>query len=57
MLEYYLRINGEEVKIIGCSRLTYIDWSNKNQIDENTIYLVDEGAEANCRVTYEVPEF
>lgn len=41
------------LKIIGCSKQNYTDWSNNNQINENAIYLVDEGAEANCRVTYE----
>lgn len=44
-----------QLKITGCSKKQYINWSDNNQIEENAIYLVDEGEEVYCRVTYEVP--
>lgn len=36
------------LKIIGCPESNYNTWVTNNQVDENALYLVDEGDDVGC---------
>ena len=36
------------LKIIGCPESNYNTWVANNQVDENALYLVDEGGDVDC---------
>lgn len=36
------------LKIIGCPKSNYNTWVANNQVDENALYLVNEGDNASC---------
>ena len=36
------------LKIIGCPKSNYNTWVTNNQVDENALYLVDEGDDVGC---------
>ena len=36
------------LKIISCPKSNYNTWVTNNQVDENALYLVDEGDDIGC---------
>lgn len=36
------------LRIIGCPESNYNTWIANNQVDENALYLVDEGGDVGC---------
>ena len=36
------------LKIIGCPKSNYNTWVANNRVDENALYLVDEGGNVDC---------
>ena len=36
------------LRIIGCPKSNYNTWVTNNQVDENALYLVDEGDDVGC---------
>ena len=39
------------LKIIGCPKSNYNTWVANNQVDENALYLVNEGDNASCNAS------